>query len=79
MDSKITSSKNINKKKDDFNIHIVDKTQLKAYSELIWLWIEIESKNKLNIALSISKDRNLYVAIECFMSLFLKNPDSRLL
>ena len=41
---------------------IVDETQLKAGSELIWLWVAIDSKNKQILALSISKERNMFVA-----------------
>ncbi len=46
---------------------IVDETQLKVGSEYIWLWVAIEPKNKEILALSISKERNMFVA-ERFMS-----------
>jgi transposase-like protein len=73
LDSKISSSKNINKKKDDFKIlNIVDETQLKAGSELIWLWVAIDSTNKQILALSISKERNMIVAERCFLSSIVK-------
>ena len=38
------------------------ETQLKIGSELIWLWVAIEPKNRQIIALSISKERNMFVA-----------------
>ncbi len=41
---------------------ILDETLLKVGSELIWLWIAIEPENKQILALSISKERNMFVA-----------------
>ena len=41
--------------------YIVDETLLKVGSEYIWLWIAIEPENKQILALSISKERNIYV------------------
>jgi len=46
---------------------IVDETQLKVGSEYIWLWVAIESETKNIIAISISKERNMFVA-EHFLS-----------
>ncbi len=37
-------------------------------SEIIWLWIAIESETKNILAISISKERNMFVAIERFLS-----------
>ncbi len=51
--------------------YLVDETQLKAGSESIWLWVAIESKNKQILALSISKERNMFVA-ERFLSSIVK-------
>ena len=45
-----------------------DETQLKVGSEIIWLWIAIESETKNILAISISKERNMFVAIERFLS-----------
>ena len=42
--------------------YIVDETLIKAGSELIWLWVAIESENKQILALTISKERNMFVA-----------------
>ncbi len=36
-------------------------------SEYIWLWVAIESKDKEILALTISKERNIFVA-EMFLS-----------
>ncbi len=47
--------------------YIVDETQLKVGSESIWLWVAIEFKNKQILALSISKERHMFVAIERFL------------
>ena len=41
---------------------IVDETAIKAGSECIWLWVAIEQKNKQILALTISKERNMFVA-----------------
>ena len=45
---------------------IVDETQLKVGSEYIWLWVAIESETKNIIAISISKERNMFVAQSIF-------------
>jgi len=39
----------------------------KVGSEYVWLWVAIEPKNKQILALSISKERNMFVA-ERFIS-----------
>ena len=41
--------------------YIIDETAIKAGSELIWLWIVIEPKNKEILATNISKERNMFV------------------
>ena len=46
---------------------IVDETQIKVGSELIWLWVAIEPENKRILALNISKERNMLIA-ERFLS-----------
>ena len=51
--------------------YVIDETQLKVGSENIWLWVAIEPKNKRILALSISKERNMFVA-ERFMSRLIK-------
>jgi len=35
---------------------------IKGGSEYTWLWVAIEPKNKQILALSISKERNMFVA-----------------
>ncbi len=47
---------------------MIDETQLKVGSEIIWLWIAIESETKNILATSLSKERNMFVAIEHFLS-----------
>ena len=49
-------------KRKKIDEYIVDETQLKVGSELIWLWVAIEPKNRQILALSISKERNMFVA-----------------
>lgn len=46
---------------------IIDETLFKVGSEHIWLWVAIEPENKQILALSISKERNMFVA-ERFIS-----------
>ena len=50
---------------------IIDETLLNVGSEYIWLWVAIDSKSKEILALSISKERNMFVA-ERFMSDLIK-------
>jgi putative transposase len=47
--------------------YIVDETLIKIGSEYIWIWVAIEPKNKQILALTISKERNMFVA-ERFLS-----------
>jgi len=49
-------------RKTNIDEFIVDETQIKVGSELIWLWIAIESKDKEILSISISKERNMFVA-----------------
>ncbi len=42
--------------------YVVDETLIKVGSELVWLWVAIEPKNKQILALTISKERNMFVA-----------------
>jgi len=58
---KIASKK---KKVDEF---VIDEAVIKVGSKVIWLWVAIEPKDKQILAISISKERNTFVA-ERFMS-----------
>jgi putative transposase len=49
-------------KRNRISEYVVDETILKVGSEYIGLWIAIESENKQILALSISKERNMFVA-----------------
>ena len=55
-------AKRISSKRKRISEFIVDETAIKAGSEYIWLWVAIEQKNKQILALSISKERNMFVA-----------------
>jgi hypothetical protein len=47
---------------------IVDETVIKVgSSDFVWLWVAIEPKNSEILALTISKERNMFVA-ERFLS-----------
>jgi putative transposase len=54
LDSKTQTTKGIFKKKKSIEFIIDDETQIKIGSELIWLWIATEIKNKEILAPSIS-------------------------
>ena len=54
-------------KRNKISEYIVDETLVKVGSELMWLWIAIEPKNKQIFAQSITQDRNMLVA-ERFLS-----------
>ena len=41
---------------------MIDETAIKSGSELIWLWVVIESENKEILSFCISKERNMFVA-----------------
>ncbi len=45
---------------------------IKVGSELIWLWVAIEPKNKAILALTISEERNMFV-VEHFLSGIVKS------
>ena len=47
--------------------YIVDETLIKVGSEYIWLWVAIEPENGQILALTISKERNMFIA-ERFLS-----------
>ena len=47
---------------------IIDETQLKVGSEIIWSWVAMESETKNILRICISKERNMFVAIERFLS-----------
>ena len=50
---------------------IIDETIIKVGSEYIWLWITIEDDNREILQISISKERNMFVA-ERFISNLVK-------
>ena len=54
--------KKISSKKTKIMEYIVDETLIKVGSEYMWLWITIEPENKQILALTISKERNMFVA-----------------
>jgi putative transposase len=64
--------KKISSKRKKIEEYIVDETLIKVGSELVWLWVAIEPKNRQILALSISKERNIFVA-ERFISDVIKN------
>ena len=52
----------ISSKKKNIEEYVLDETIIKAGSEYIWLWVVIEPKNKEILGISISKERNMFVA-----------------
>ena len=51
---------------------IIDETIIKVGSEYIWLWIAIENDNREILQISISKERNMFVAERFIQSLIRK-------
>ena len=49
---------------------IVDETEIKDGSELIWLWVVIEPNDKEILAVDISKERNMFVVVNDFCLMF---------
>ena len=45
-----------------------DETAIKVGSELIWLWVVIEPIDKEILSFDISKERNMFVVAERFLS-----------
>jgi putative transposase len=54
-------------RKRDVSEYVVDETLVKTGSELVWIWVAIEPKSRLILALSLSKERNMLIA-EKFLS-----------
>jgi putative transposase len=57
---------------------IVDETVIKVgSSDFVWLWVAIEPKNREILALTISKERNMFVAerfLSGLVSIYGKHP-----
>jgi putative transposase len=47
--------------------YVIDETVIKVGPEYVWIWVAIEPKNKEILGMSISKERNMFVA-ERFLS-----------
>ena len=59
--------RNMMSRKRDDSEYVVDETLVKTGSELVWIWVAIDSKSRLILALHISKERNMLIA-EKFLS-----------
>ena len=68
--------KRLSSKKKTVKGFVVDETLLKIGSELIWLWVAIEPTSKEIPSVSISKERNMFVA-ERFLSDILEEHGER--
>jgi putative transposase len=71
--------KRISTKRKKIDEYVVDETLIKVGSELIWLWVAIEPENRQILALSISKERNMFVAeryLSSLVKLYGKHPVS---
>ncbi len=58
----------IKSKKRKISEYIIDETLIKARAEFIWLWVAIGPKNKVILVLNVSKERNMFVIAERFLS-----------
>ncbi len=66
--------KKISTRRRKISEYIIDETMIKIGSEYIWLWVAIEPKNREILALTISKERNMFVA-EHFLSDIIQEYD----
>ncbi len=69
----------ISSKRKKIEEFVVDETVIKIGSELIWLWVAIESKDKEIPSINISKERNMFVAERFLFNLleeYAKHPIS---
>ena len=64
--------KKIFSKSKSISEFIVDETLFKVGPDYVWLWVAIEPTNRQILALSISKERNMFVA-ERFIANLVKN------
>jgi transposase-like protein len=62
LDSKVSTKKKIISKSKSISEIIVDETLFKVGSDYVWLWVAIEPTNRQILSLSISKERNMFVA-----------------
>jgi putative transposase len=59
---KSTNQRKYCQRKRRWRSFVVDETLLKIGSELVWLWVAIKHMNKETLSVSISKERNMFVA-----------------
>lgn len=59
--------KRILTKRKKIDKYVIDETLIKVGSEYVWLWVIIEPKDKQILSITISKERNMFVA-ENFLS-----------
>ncbi len=59
----------ISSKKKKISEYVIDETIIKVGSEYVWVWVAtIELENKEILGMSISKEQNIFVAHERFIS-----------
>jgi putative transposase len=54
--------------KEKISAYVIDETVIIVGSEFIWVWVAIEPESKEILGMSISKERNMFVVIEQFIS-----------
>jgi putative transposase len=54
--------------KETISAYVIDETVIIVRSEFIWVWVAIEPESKEILGMSISKERNMFVVIEQFIS-----------
>ena len=58
----------ISLKKKKISEYVIDETVIKVGQERIWVWVAIEPENKEILGMSTSKEQNMFVARERFIS-----------
>jgi putative transposase len=56
----------LSSKRKKISEFVIDETLIKVGSEYIWLWVAVEPKNREILALSISKERNMFLLQNAF-------------
>ncbi len=62
LDTKVQAKEVVFKEKEGGGEFVVDETMIKIGSELAWLWVAIEPANEETLSISISRERNMFVA-----------------
>ncbi len=72
LDSEIQAKENITQKRKKIEEFIVDETLLKVSNQFVWVWIAIDSLDKIILGIRISIERTMLIAAERFIKNLVK-------